>query len=230
MKETSTISGVNNYDHQLSEEEIKRKVHRGKVGGFWKVIGQLQLTFMIEQGLKPHNNLLDIGCGCLRGGVNFIPYLDVSNYYGMDINSSLLAAAKVEIENAKLESKKPNIILNSGFEFDRFKVKFDYMLSVSLFTHLPVNIILRCLANVSKNLTLEGKYFATFFISEKSLELQSLRHQPGNIVTHFDQDPFHYSFKDINEMASKCDLHATLVGDWNHPRAQQMVMFVKAVQ
>lgn len=227
MEKKSSISGVNNYDCQLSEEDIKRKAHRGKVGGFWDVIGQLQLNFMKEHGLNPDDNLLDIGCGCLRGGVNFIPYLDVSNYYGIDINSSLLAAAEVEIKNAKLETKKPNIILNSDFEFNRFKVKFDYMISVSLFTHLPVNIILRCLVNVFKSLKPEGKCFATFFISKKSLELNPIRHKPGNIVTYFDQDPFHYSFKEIKEMASKCGLNATLIGGWNHPRAQQMVMFVK---
>ncbi len=229
MKKKSTITGVNNYDQQLSEEEIKRKAHRGKVGGFWEKIGQLQFDFMLVHGLKPNNRLLDIGCGCLRGGVKFIPYLDASNYYGIDINESLLSAAQVEIEQANLEAKKPNLLLNSGFEFEKFKVKFDFMISVSVFTHLPANIILRCLARVSENLISDGKYFSTFFISKNSLELSLVSHQPGNIITHFDQDPFHYSFAEICELASRCGLSATLIGEWNHPRAQQMVMFTVSV-
>lgn len=227
MKKKSIITGVNNYDHQLSEDEINRKAHRGKVGGFWEKIGQLQFDFMVEQGLMPESNLLDIGCGCLRGGVKFIPYLDESNYYGIDINESLLSAAAIEIEQANLQLKKPNLLLNSRFEFNKFNVKFDFMISVSLFTHLSANIILRCLARASENLSKGGKYYSTFFISEKSLELNPLSHLPGNIITHYDQDPFHYSFAEISELASRCGLSATLLGEWNHPRAQQMVMFVQ---
>lgn len=225
MNTKTTVTGVNNYDQQLSEAEINRKAHRGKVGGFWEVLGQLQFDFMLEHGLKPKHRLLDIGCGCLRGGVKFIPYLDAANYYGIDINESLLTAAAQEIEQANLQAKKPNLLLNSGFEFNQFGVKFDFMISVSVFTHLSTNIILRCLARVAENLTSSGKYFSTFFISEKSLELKPIKHQPGSITTHYDQDPFHYSFEEISDMASKCGLLATLIGEWDHPRAQQMVLF-----
>ncbi len=227
MNNKSIITGVNNYDVQLTKEEIERKAHRGKVGGFWEVLGQLQFDFMKAQGLKPGHKLLDIGCGCLRGGVKFIPYLNKGNYYGIDINESLLSAAEWEIKTANLESKTPNLLLNSGFDLGKFGVKFDYMISISVFTHLPSNIILRCLKRVAENLTQEGKYFSTFFISQKSLELNPLRHQPGDITTHFDQDPFHYSFEEVNDMASKCGLSAVLIGAWEHPRAQQMVMFEK---
>jgi cyclopropane fatty-acyl-phospholipid synthase-like methyltransferase len=227
VKEKSVISGVNNYDYQLSQEEISRKAHRGKVGGFWEKLGQLQLDFMVEQGLRPDHRLLDIGCGCLRGGVKFIPYLDKSNYYGIDINESLLEAAKFEIDLGQLADKNPNLLLNNAFEFDKFATKFDFMISISLFTHLPMNIILRCLKRVAENLTVEGKYYSTFFISDKTLALEPVVHEPGNITTHYDRDPFHYAFEDISAMAKQCGLSATLLGEWNHPRAQQMVMFAK---
>ncbi|WP_154222849.1 class I SAM-dependent methyltransferase [Marinicella rhabdoformis] len=227
MNEISTTRRINKYDYQLSEEEIEQRVHRLKVGGLWKQIGQLQFEFMLRNGLEAHNNLLDIGCGCLRGGVKFIPFLNASNYYGMDINASLLAAAEIEINRANLVDRNPNLMLNSEFEFHKFEVKFDYMISVSVFTHLPVNNIIRCLQRVSENLKPNGKYFSTFFISEKSIELKPICHQPGNIVTHYDQDPFHYSVDEIKRMGSNCGLKTTLIGDWGHPRGQQMVKFEK---
>ena len=225
MKKKTAITGVNNYDQQLSQEEIARKAHRGKVGGFWHELGQLQFDFMVDQGLKPSDHLLDIGCGCLRGGVHFIPYLDTGHYHGLDINPSLLAAAAVEIEWADLQSKQPQLLLDEDFALHRFNTQFEAMIAVSLFTHLPMNIIMRCLAQVRQTLQPTGRFFATFFIAEQALHLDPLLHQPGNITTHFDQDPFHYAFDEIQMMAQHCGLQAELIGEWNHPRAQQMVLF-----
>jgi len=108
---------------------------------------------------------------------------------------------------------------------DRFNTSFEAMIAVSLFTYLPINIIMRCLAQVRENLTPQGRFFATFFIAEQSLTLTPVVHQPGNITTHFDQDPFHYSMAEIDIMAKHCGLAATLIGEWDHPRAQQMVSF-----
>lgn len=59
----------------LSSKQISKKDHREFVGGMWDQLGRLQLEFMIGAGLKPHHKLLDIGCGCLRGGIYYIQYL-----------------------------------------------------------------------------------------------------------------------------------------------------------
>ena len=45
--------------------------HRDLVGGNWDLLGNLQFEFMIANGLLPCRRLLDIGCGCLRGGVRY---------------------------------------------------------------------------------------------------------------------------------------------------------------
>ncbi len=41
------------------------------VGGMWEEIGRLQFVFLVEKGLQPHHEMLDIGCGTLRGGRHF---------------------------------------------------------------------------------------------------------------------------------------------------------------
>ena len=46
--------------------------HREQVGGLWDEIGALQIDFLRAQGLRPGDTLLDVGCGCLRGGVHFV--------------------------------------------------------------------------------------------------------------------------------------------------------------
>lgn len=224
-KEYNSMKGINNYDKKLSSKNKSKKTLRGKVGGFWEEIGILQLNFMIDKGLKPEDSILDIGCGCLRGGIKFINYLNPSNYFGLDINQSLIDAGMHEIDQANLSNKNAHLLLDSKFNIDRFNKKFDFMLSVSVFTHLPLNIIIRCLHNVRNNLTPKGKYYSTIFLTKNHIQLEPLMHNPHNIITYFDKDPFHYSFEEIQLAAQLTGLKVKLIGDWNHPRAQQMLEF-----
>jgi SAM-dependent methyltransferase len=118
----------NVYARELSSGEIAQEAHREFVGGLWDEIGALQLNFMIRQGLRPDMRLLDLGCGCLRGGVRFLQYLERGNYYGIDSNASLLRAAwEIELPRAGLEGciARKNLLLNCDFEAWRFGVSFD---------------------------------------------------------------------------------------------------------
>jgi cyclopropane fatty-acyl-phospholipid synthase-like methyltransferase len=72
--------------------------HREAIGGNWDKIGKLQFDFLLKMGLKPDNYLLDLGCGSLRGGVLFIPYLEDKHYYGVEKETRLLEAAEVELK------------------------------------------------------------------------------------------------------------------------------------
>ena len=221
------MSGINSYGEELSESDIKQNKHRNFIGGKWEEIGQLQYDFLLKQGLQPQHKLLDIGCGCLRGGIHFITYLEEDNYYGLDVNASLIKAAWHEVELANLNSKKPHLLVTDKFEIDRFEQQFDFVLSVSVFTHLPMNIIIRCLSQVQKNLAPHGKYYSTFFNAPSSAHTSQILHQPGGITTNYDRDPFHYSFEEMCFMARVAGLKVNLIGEWNHSRNQQMLEFFK---
>ena len=221
------MSGINSYGEELSELDICQNKHRDFIGGKWDEIGKLQFNFLLERGLQPQHKLLDIGCGCLRGGIHFISYLQADNYYGLDVNASLIKAAWHEIKLAQLEVKNPHLLVNDKFEIDQFHQQFDFMLSISLFTHLPMNIIIRCLSEVQKNLTTHGKYYSTFFVAPSSAHTAPISHYPGGITTNYDFDPFHYSLEEISFMAQIAGLEINFIGDWNHPRNQQIVEFFK---
>jgi ubiquinone/menaquinone biosynthesis C-methylase UbiE len=216
---------INPYWRQLSPEEIARGEHRNKVGGFWEEIGRLQCEFLKRQGLLPEHKFLDIGCGCLRGGIHFIRYLNKANYYGLDINSSLIEAGKMELTSAGLVDKRPNLIVNGFFEFSRFGVKFNFALALSVFTHLFVNHLSRCLIEVKKVLAPDGKFYATFFQAPYSGHLSPILHTPGEVTTKYDSDPFHYSYDEIKVLAENAGLVADLIGEWQHPRSQKMLCF-----
>jgi cyclopropane fatty-acyl-phospholipid synthase-like methyltransferase len=217
------------YSRQLSEVEIKSGEHRVFVGGLWKELGILQFEFMKKIGLLPEHKLLDVGCGAMRGGLYFVDYLDTGNYYGLDINNSLIEAAKIELVAAGLESKSPHLLVDDRFNFSLFDTEFDYALAVSVFTHLDTKRILSCLINMQKNLKSGGKFYATFFEAPDSVHLNAIEHNPGGVVTNYDSDPFHYSYSEMEYLAEQAGLKAESVKDWLHPRDQKMLCFVKAI-
>lgn len=220
---------INAYGRQLSVAEIEAKEHRAFVGGLWEEIGMLQLDFLKEQGLRPDHRLVDVGCGALRGGIPITRYLDAGHYYGIDINASLIEAANRELGEAGLEAKNACLLVNDRFELSRFGVEFDYAIAVSLFTHLPMNHIIRCLTEVSRAVKPKATFFATYFEAPSSAWLESLHHTPGNIVTNYDVDPYHYAFEEFQWMAAVAHLEVTRIGEWGHPRDQRMLAFRRPV-
>jgi hypothetical protein len=53
-------------------------------------MGGLQFTLLFQAGLRETHRLLDVGCGSLRGGRLFIPYLRAGHYYGVEPNEWLV--------------------------------------------------------------------------------------------------------------------------------------------
>lgn len=211
------------YTRQLTPEEIAAGEHRKFVGGLWNEIGALQFNFLLKEGLLPSHKLVDIGCGALRCGIPIIRYLDEGNYYGLDINASLIEAGKSEIAKEGLTAKCPTLLVNDRFELSCFAVLFDYAIAQSLFTHLDRELIRRCLIESRKVLTSRGKLFCTFFQAPEPKHGRPLRHKPGGVVTYFDRDPFHYSFSEIEALAKSAGFLSCLRGQWEHPRDLRMI-------
>jgi SAM-dependent methyltransferase len=211
------------YGRQLTAEEIAAGAHRDFVGGLWAEIGDLQFEFLQQQGLTPQHKLVDIGCGALRCGLPIIRYLDAGNYYGLDINASLIEAGQQELEKEELTSKQPHLLVNDKFELGRFGISFDFAIAQSLFTHLDMNLIVRCLVEVRKILKSDGKLYATFFLAPSPGHIMSIKHEPGGIITNYDTDPFHYSLRELEWLAAIAGFSAVLVANWNHPRSQKML-------
>jgi ubiquinone/menaquinone biosynthesis C-methylase UbiE len=88
--------------------------------------------------------------------VHFVRYLDQGNYYGLDVNASLIEAGNMELAQLGLASKQPSLLVDDKFQMTRFGISFDYAIAVSVFTHLYMNHIARCLAEARKVLKPEG--------------------------------------------------------------------------
>lgn len=221
----SALPEVNSYGRQLDAADIAQGRHREFVGGLWEEIGALQFDFLKANGLQPQHRLVDIGCGALRGGVHFAGWLDAGNYHGLDINASLIAAGRIELERSGLSDKPVSLIIDDSFDVRRFDVPFDYALAVSVFTHLPINMIVRCLQRVAEVLAPTGVFYATYFEAPQPAWLESIQHEPGGVITYYDSDPYHYAFAEFQWMAAQTGLRVESIGEWAHPRNQHMLAF-----
>lgn len=217
----------NPYVFELSPAEIAAGRHRQKVGGRWDEIGRLQLEFLKEKGLRPTDALLDIGCGALRAGLHFMQWLAPGGYYGLDFNASLLEAGRMEMNSAGLADRRPQLLLTDRFECSSFGRTFRFMLANSVFTHLPLNSIERCLVEAARALAVDGRFFASYFDAPHWPALGEVRHL-DNIVTHSDRNPYHYHFSVFEHLASRLQLQVERQLDWGHPRGMAMLIFSHA--
>jgi Methyltransferase domain len=190
------------------------------VGGLWDELGVLQIEFLRSRGLRPEHALLDYGCGCLRGGLHFIRYLDTANYAGVDVSASILAAGHRFLAEAGLEDKQPSLQRVDDLSFDWFPGRtFDFVFAQSVFTHLPLDAVRTVIANVPKVLGPDSEMYATFFAPGTEVPcLDADDADPGDVC--FNLDP-----GDVIEVAtaSGLDVDVLSTADYPHPREQRML-------
>ena len=195
--------------------------HRDYIGGLWDEIGQLQFDFLLSNGLKPFNFLLDIACGSLRLGVKAIPYLDNGHYFGIDKEIGLIKAGlEKELNSTIIKKKQPRFVISDSFEFKKFGNKVDFVIAQSLFTHLPNHLINLCFINLYPWLKDDGIFWATFFETKKKI---------CNPKKSHDHDFFAYTKNEMIEFGESNGYITRYIGDWNHPRKQMIVEYKKAI-
>lgn len=216
------------YDDEIISKTLDEGRHRDFIGGVWDELGELQFETLKKEGLKPSHTFLDVGCGCLRGGVHFIPYLNDGHYYGCDINEDLLdigyTQELTDVDRAKLPRDHLKTI--GDFDFTAFDTRFDYALALSVFTHLPLNHIRICLERLAAQMNPGGIFLATcFLIDEEHPTYQPFTHPVGGVTTQGAQDPYHYYWHDFEMCARQARWMVERVPDFDHPRSQTLLRF-----
>jgi SAM-dependent methyltransferase len=135
----------------------------------YDVMGATQFRLLTTLGLRDHHRLLDFGCGSLRAGRLFIPYLLPNHYYGIEPNTWLVEDAIAhEIGADQIRLKRPVFRANTDFSSDGFGVAFDFILAQSVFSHAGADVVGLALSGFRRNLAPNGLVLATFIQSERS--------------------------------------------------------------
>jgi SAM-dependent methyltransferase len=187
------------------------------IGGMWDEVGQMQIDFLIGEGLSKGQRILDVGCGTLRGGRHFIRHLDSEAYTGIDISEGVIEAGKRLIVDEGLVDKRPRLIANIAGDL-RFAMLtdevFDFLLAQSVFTHLKEEHVEECFQNIGRVMGPESRFYFTFYSGEAAA-----RSGPKSF-----QFPFSFFEKVAKE--NGFDL-VDRSEDYPHPRGQRMVYAIK---
>ena len=211
---------------------LKRRVPSRYHGLFDPDWHRRTIGYELARRLHPEvgrERLLDVGCGPLRGGVHFIRYLEIGHYVGVDKNAAVLDAAReVELPRYGLRDREPTLVAMENFDFPSLGRTFDYAWAQSVFTHLPLNSIIRCLMNVERVLVDGGRFYATFYENERGkFNLDPIR-QSAQVTSYFDRDSYHYDVGAFQWICASTSLTVRYLGGWNNPRNQKMLVFTRA--
>jgi ubiquinone/menaquinone biosynthesis C-methylase UbiE len=127
------------------------------VGGQFESLGKMMLWLLIDEGLKPEDCLIDIGCGSGRLSHALIDYLK-GNYLGTDIVSDLLEHARTLCAN---RSDWRFELVNS-IAIPAARESADMVCAFSVFTHLLHEDAYRYLLEVHRVLRPGGKFVFSF--------------------------------------------------------------------
>ena len=165
-------------------------------------MGRHQFDFMVAEGLQPGHRLLDVGCGALRGGVHYIPYLDVGHYYGVDADDDLIdAGLLVEAPAAGVDASHAHFHVTEDFDVDHWATRFDMAIAQSVFTHLPYPKVAQAFTMLRPWV---DRFYATYWPMWTGRR-------------------FSYDSADLEELADGWSIRA--IGDWGHPRGQHIAEF-----
>lgn len=194
---------------QRAADAPESQDHRSFVGpdDYYDKVAALQFGLLTMAGMRETSRLLDIGCGSLRGGRLYMPYLAPGHYYGIEPNPWLLEnAIKKEVGADLIALKQPVFKHNDDFDLTVFGCQFDFMMAHSIFSHTGMTQLQDCLASVAKALTEDGILIATFVEAHKD-RYQDAWEYPG-----FN----HFSWPSMQSIFAAHSLHGAKL-DWPHP-------------
>ena len=147
---------------KLQEENI----FLGGPLGLFEIAGRKQLITLLSEGLHPNSKVLDLGCGCLRGGYWLIHFLAPDCYFGIEPNRKMLdAGIRILLEPEHIDIKKPKFDGNANFDFSIFGVTFDFLVARSIWTHASKYQIKRMLDGFVSYSNVESVFLTSYLRS-----------------------------------------------------------------
>ncbi len=150
---------------------INRGVFLGGPATLFEMAGRKTLMTLLEYGLLPDSKVLDMGCGCLRGGYWLIRFLEEGCYFGIEPNKTMLQnGIDVLLSPAITTNKQPVFNHNTEFDAGVFNQKFDYFLARSIWTHAAKSQIIQMLDSFVLNAKPGGIFLTSYLNATKAGE------------------------------------------------------------
>jgi len=177
----------------------------------YDLVGAMQFNLLTALGLREEHYLLDIGCGSLRVGRLFIPYLLPGRYHGIEPERWLLQEGIAgEVGHDLLRVKRPVFSNDACFRLSQFQQPFDFILAQSIFSHAAAAQVRCCLAEARRVMKPTTIFAATFL--RGTTDYEGADWQYPDCVT--------YTLERMQSLAADAGLVCELL-DWPHPNNRQ---------
>ena len=175
----------------------------------YDLIAAMTFNLLTTLGLRQHHSLLDIGCGSLRIGRLFIPYLNRGKYFGVEPNEWLVdEGIRRELGETLVQIKRPTFFFSDSPDtIAQANIAFDFALAQSIFSHCGLDLIKGWLSAISRSLAQNGALVATFLIGREDSA------KTGWIYP----DCVNYRPATLEGAAKDVNLRFEIL-DWKHPR------------
>lgn len=182
----------------------------------YDLVSAMSFGLLTAMGLRGRHSLLDIGCGSCRLGRLLIPYLNESNYVGLEPNAWLVEEGIArEIGNDLIQIKQPTFCFSDKV-LDVNKTQFfDFAIAQSIFSHCGEDLLEQHLRDTAEVLKPSGALLATFIVGDAAPS------QNGWIYP----DCVAFSPAHMEAAASKQGFRFYML-DWLHPR-QSWALFAR---
>ncbi|MBN1794076.1 MAG: class I SAM-dependent methyltransferase [Candidatus Omnitrophica bacterium] len=180
----------------------------------YDLISAIQFNLLTSLGLRQEHYLLDIGCGSLRGGKLFIPYLLPGRYFGIEPEQWLIEEGiKNELGNDIISIKKPTFNNSRNFALSIFDKQFDFILAQSIFSHASSPQIEQCLSEARKVMKKSSIFAATFVEGAQNYTGKAWLYP--NCTT--------YTLDYVTNLVEKSGLSCKPI-NWPHPTLQRWIL------
>jgi SAM-dependent methyltransferase len=180
----------------------------------YDLVAAMQFNLLCSLGLREHHYLLDIGCGSLRGGRLFIPYLLPGRYFGIEPEQWLIdEGLDRELGRDILRVKRPTFSNDEDFRLSVFGRSFDFILAQSIFSHASLEDIRTCLSEARRVLVPGGAFAATFWEGRKDYEGKGWAY-PATVP---------YRLESMVGTANETGLECRRI-EWPHPNGQTWLL------
>ena len=180
----------------------------------YDISSALQFNLLTTLGLREHHSLLDLGCGSLRGGKLFIPYLLTGNYFGLEPEKWLVEEGiRNEIGKDQIKLKNPTFINNYNFDLSLCKRNFDFILAQSIFSHASSYQIEKCILEIKRKMKPTSIFVATYMKGSDNYK--------GKMWVY--PECVKYTEDFLNKLVNKQNLKIKNI-EWPHPNQQTWIM------